>query len=91
MSATPIPRTLRLASRGDLAFSRLDELPAGRSPVVTKFVQGLERLEAYAQIRKEVNVGRQAFIICSLVEGSDNVQARAATDEFERLRIEVFP
>jgi ATP-dependent DNA helicase RecG len=90
MSATPIPRTLRLASRGDLAFSRLDELPAGRSPVATKFVQGLGRLEAYAQIRKEVSEGRQAFIICSLVEGSDNVQARAATDEFERLRTEVF-
>lgn len=90
MSATPIPRTLRLASRGDLAFSRLDELPAGRSPVATKFVQGLERLEAYAQIRKEVSEGRQAFIICSLVEGSDNIQARAATDEFERLRTEVF-
>jgi len=90
MSATPIPRTLRLASRGDLAFSRLDELPAGRSPVATKFVQGLERLEAYSQIRKEVSEGRQAFIICSLVEGSDNVQARAATDEFERLKIEVF-
>ena len=50
MSATPIPRTLRLASRGDLAFSRLDELPAGRSPVTTKFVRGMERVEALSLI-----------------------------------------
>ena len=90
MSATPIPRTLRLASRGDLAFSRLDELPAGRSPVITKFVRGMERVEAYGRIREEVENGHQVFIICSLVEGSDVVEARSATEEFTRLQSEEF-
>jgi ATP-dependent DNA helicase RecG len=87
MTATPIPRTLALASYGDLEFTVLRELPAGRQPIQT-FVCSTagERARAYDRIREELRAGRQAFVVCPLVEESDVLQARAATIEFERLR-----
>ncbi|MGN6169225.1 MAG: ATP-dependent DNA helicase RecG [Solirubrobacteraceae bacterium] len=87
MSATPIPRTLALAGYGDLDFTVLRELPRGRKPVRT-FVcsSGRERARAYERIREEVRAGRQAFVVCPLVEESESLQARAATAEYERLR-----
>jgi ATP-dependent DNA helicase RecG len=87
MTATPIPRTLALASYGDLDFSVLRELPQGRRPIQT-FVCSTtrERDRAYDRIREELRAGRQAFVVCPLVEESDALQARAATIEFERLR-----
>jgi ATP-dependent DNA helicase RecG len=87
MTATPIPRTLALASYGDLDFTLLRELPRGRRPIQT-FVSSTarERARAYDRIREELRVGRQAFVVCPLVEESDVLQARAATIEFERLR-----
>ena len=87
MSATPIPRTLALAGYGDLDFTVLRELPRGRKPVRT-FVcsSALERTRAYERIREEVRAGRQAFVVCPLVEESESLQARAATAEYERLR-----
>ena len=87
MSATPIPRTLALASYGDLDLTVLRELPRGRQPIRT-FVcsSAAERARAYARIREEVRAGRQAYVVCPLVEESDALQARAATLEFERLR-----
>src|SRR5947209_14105012 len=87
MTATPIPRTLALAGYGDLEFTLLRELPRGRQPVRT-FVcstQG-ERTRAYERLRQELRAGRQAFVVCPLVEESEVLQARAATAEFERLR-----
>ena len=87
MTATPIPRTLALTAYGDLDDTVLRELPAGRQPIET-FVAGgeRERERAYERIREELRAGRQAFVVCPLVEESEVLQARAATAEFERLR-----
>ena len=87
MSATPIPRTLALSNYGDLDFTVLRELPRGRQPVRT-FVCSTERerARAYERIREELRAGRQAFVVCPLVEESEVLQARAATAELERLR-----
>jgi ATP-dependent DNA helicase RecG len=87
MTATPIPRTLALSHYGDLDFTVLRELPRGRQPIQT-FVCSTEaeRGRAYERIREELRAGRQAFVVCPLVEESELLQARAATAEFERLR-----
>jgi ATP-dependent DNA helicase RecG len=91
MTATPIPRTLALAGYGDLDHTLLQELPAGRRPIKT-FVcsSARERERAYDRIREELGAGRQAFVVCPLVEESEMLQARAATAEFERLRAGEF-
>ncbi len=87
LSATPIPRTLALANYGDLDFTVLRELPIGRRPVQTFVCSSAgERARAYERIREELRAGRQAFVVCPLVEESDLLQARAATQEYERLR-----
>jgi ATP-dependent DNA helicase RecG len=91
MTATPIPRTLALASFGEMSDSVIDELPPGRTPVVTEVVLPDQRSRAYELVRREVRLGRQAFVICPLIEESEKVVARSATAEFERLRKEVFP
>jgi ATP-dependent DNA helicase RecG len=91
MTATPIPRTLALTLYGDLDLSVIDELPPGRQIVKTKWLKPEQRASAYAFIRKQVGGGRQAFIICPLVEESDAVQAKAAIAEFDQLSREVFP
>jgi ATP-dependent DNA helicase RecG len=87
MTATPIPRTLALSHYGDLDFTILRELPRGRQPIQT-FVCSTEaeRARAYDRIREELRVGRQAFVVCPLVQESDLLAARAATAEFESLR-----
>jgi ATP-dependent DNA helicase RecG len=87
MTATPIPRTLALLGYGDLDFTLLRERPKGRKPVQTVVcATERERARAYERIREELRAGRQAFVVCPLVEESDVLQARAATAEFERLR-----
>jgi ATP-dependent DNA helicase RecG len=91
MTATPIPRTLALTLYGDLDLSLIDELPPGRQMIKTKWLKPQERYKAYNFIRKQVIEGRQAFIICPLVEESDALQAKAATVEYENLSQEVFP
>jgi ATP-dependent DNA helicase RecG len=87
LTATPIPRTLALSNHGDLDYSVLRELPAGRRPIKT-FVcsSDRDRDRAYDRIREELRAGRQAFVVCPLVAESEVLQARAATAEFERLR-----
>lgn len=87
MTATPIPRTLQLTNYGDLDVTVLRELPAGRRPITT-YVAGTERerSRAYERIREELDAGRQAFVVCPLVEESEALQARAATAEYERLK-----
>jgi len=87
MTATPIPRTLALTAYGDLDVTVLRELPAGRQPIQT-FVAATdnERARAYERIREELDAGRQAFVVCPLVEESEALQARAATAEYERLK-----
>ncbi|MDA1240963.1 MAG: ATP-dependent DNA helicase RecG, partial [Chloroflexi bacterium] len=91
MSATPIPRSLALTLYGDLDLSVIDEMPPGRTPIATRYLTPIQRREAFHHVRQEVVAGRQAFVICPLVEGSDAVQSRAATEEVERLRTEEFP
>ncbi|HBY94573.1 MAG TPA: DNA helicase RecG [Chloroflexi bacterium] len=91
MSATPIPRSLALALYGDLDLSVIEELPPGRTPVVTRIITPRQRERAYTYIRAQVREGRQAFIICPLVEESEKSEARAAVDEYHRLQQEVFP
>ncbi len=91
MTATPIPRTLALTLYGDLDLSVIDELPPGRQTVKTKWLKPEQRDSAYTFLRKQVSEGRQAFIICPLVEESEIIQARAAVAEYERLSGEVFP
>ncbi|HEY7107301.1 MAG TPA: ATP-dependent DNA helicase RecG [Acidimicrobiia bacterium] len=87
MTATPIPRTAAMLIYGDLDKTELRELPKGRSPVVTEVVGPgpLERAAVYEHVRVEVAAGRQAYVVCPLVEGSDKLEARAATEELARL------
>ncbi len=91
MTATPIPRTLALTLYGDLDLSVIDQLPPGRQEIKTKWLKPGQRDSAYAFVRRQVAAGRQAFIICPLVEESEAIQAKAATAEYERLSQEVFP
>jgi ATP-dependent DNA helicase RecG len=91
MTATPIPRTLALALYGEMSLSIIDELPPGRTPVATHVVAPDDREAAYELVRREVRAGRQVFVICPLIEESKNIEAKAATAEFERLRKDVFP
>ncbi|MGB8647906.1 MAG: ATP-dependent DNA helicase RecG [Anaerolineae bacterium] len=91
MSATPIPQTLALTVFGDLDISIIDEMPPGRQAIRTKWLEPPERERAYAFIRKQVNEGRQAYVICPLVEESEVIDAKAAVEEYERLRKEIYP
>ncbi len=91
MSATPIPRSLALTVYGDLDTSVIDELPPGRQPVRTVLVSPEQRSAAYEGVRREVTQGRQAFVVCPLVEESEAIQSRAAVEEYERLSSNVFP
>jgi len=92
MTATPIPRTAAMTVYGDLDVTVLGELPPGRTPITTSWARGdLEQAEAYGRVATEVAAGRQAYVVCPLVEESEKVQAKAATAEFERLRTEVWP
>ena len=91
MTATPIPRTLGLTLFGDLDISILDEMPPGRRPVKTGLVPPEKRADAYDFIRKQVNTGRQVFVICPLIQESDKLGVRSATQELEKLQHDVFP
>jgi ATP-dependent DNA helicase RecG len=93
MTATPIPRTLALARFGEMSVSVIDELPPGRTPVETEVVPPDERPRAYELVKTQVHLGRQAFVICPLIEASTKLGdvVRSATAEFERLRKDVFP
>lgn len=89
MTATPIPRTLALTVHGDLDLTIIDELPKGRKPIKTTLVSSHKSV--YDLIRKEVEAGRQAYVVYPLIEESETLSAKAATIEAERLREEVFP
>jgi ATP-dependent DNA helicase RecG len=86
MTATPIPRTLSLTAYGDLDTTTLRQLPAGRKPVKTWAVGEDRRAGAYEFLRERLREGRQAYVVCPLVEGSDKLEAKAATEEADRLR-----
>lgn len=106
MTATPIPRTLALAVYGDLEISIIDELPPGRQKIITKIVIQNHRAEVYAFIRKEIESGRQAFVICPRIETTkvkdDEVirltpralsmqEVKTVKEEYEKLSKKIFP
>jgi ATP-dependent DNA helicase RecG len=86
MTATPIPRTLALTVYGDLAVSEIAAPPADRKPVITAWVSEARSSEAYLRLRRHLDDGRQAYVVCPLVEGSETTLARAAEEEADRLR-----
>jgi ATP-dependent DNA helicase RecG len=90
MTATPIPRTAAMLIYGDLDKSELREMPPGRTPIATEVIppSPLEREAAYRRLREQVAAGRQAYVVCPLVEGSEKVEAKAATEEAARLEAE---
>lgn len=92
MTATPIPRSLALTVYGDLEASYLRTKPHGKGPghVTTELIRPQRADKAYERIRAEVRQGRQAYIVCALVEESDAAEAKAATKEAERLQRQVF-
>jgi ATP-dependent DNA helicase RecG len=89
MSATPIPRTLAMSYYADLDVSVLDELPPGRTPVLTKLVSDGRRDEVVARIRAACAEGRQAYWVCPLIEESEALQLQTALETFERLTEEL--
>src|SRR5690606_26917254 len=89
MSATPIPRTLAMTFFADLDVSVIDELPPGRTPVVTKLVSDARRDEVVAHVAGAVREGRQAYWVCPLVEESEALQLQTAVDTYEAMRAEL--
>ena len=89
MTATPIPRTLAITLNGDLDLTIIDELPKGRKPILTTMSNS--RRQIAELIRKEVNAGRQAYIVYPLIDESETLSAKAATQEKEKWETEVFP
>ncbi len=85
MTATPIPRTLALTLYGDLAVSSIEQMPPGRRETVTRLVPEDKRPLAYDFIRRQLDRGRQCFVVCPLIEESQAIEARAVAEEAERL------
>ncbi|HIE65093.1 MAG: ATP-dependent DNA helicase RecG [Nitrospira sp.] len=90
MTATPIPRTLGMTLYGDLNISVIDELPPGRSPILTSLFYGKKRDRAYKLLEEELNKGRQGYVVCPLVVESEKVDLRAATELYDELKKEIF-
>ncbi len=86
MTATPIPRTAAMTVYGDLDVSVLDEMPPGRTPIVTKWADGpLMEQGAWATVREEVGEGRQAYVVCPLIDESEKLEVASAQETFDRL------
>ena len=86
MTATPIPRTLALTLYGDLSVTEIAKPPASRKPIVTAWVTAERSSDAYKRLRAHLDAGRQAYVVCPLIEESETSQSRAAEAEAERLR-----
>lgn len=96
MTATPIPRTLALTIYGDLDLTILDQMPAGRKPIITEIVLPGERENTYEKIKEELKKGRQLYVICPRIDVPDPTKesaiiAKSVTEEAERLERDVFP
>lgn len=90
MTATPIPRTLALMIYGDLDISIIDEMPPGRQKVLTEIISGKDKKRAYEFIKKQVDEGKQAYIVAPLVEDSENLDLNSATETFNDLKSSYF-
>ncbi|HMZ78818.1 MAG TPA: ATP-dependent DNA helicase RecG [Acidobacteriota bacterium] len=91
MTATPIPRSLAMTAYGDLDISVLDELPPGRQPIRTAIRTNAEREKVYDFLQREATEGRQVYIVFPLVEESEKMDLKAATQAAEELQTEIFP
>lgn len=91
MTATPIPRTLTLTLYGDLDTSIINELPPGRKPIKTHWKRHHEATSVYGACQRLLSQGRQAYVVCPLVEESDKLQVKAATQLAEHIQTEVLP
>jgi ATP-dependent DNA helicase RecG len=91
MTATPIPRTLTMTLYGDLELSVIDELPPGRKPIKTHWKLPYERESVYRAVRKLLDEGRQAYVVCPMVSESEKMLTQAAEELYERLSQDVFP
>ncbi|NJK79290.1 MAG: ATP-dependent DNA helicase RecG [Chloroflexaceae bacterium] len=91
MTATPIPRTLTLTIYGELEASIINKLPPGRQEIKTRWIMRAERHKAYKHMRREIEKGRQAFVICPLVAESEKLDLPSAEEMHETLQHEVFP
>ena len=85
MTATPIPRTAAMTVYGDLDVSVIDELPPGRTPIVTRWLRPDEEDQAWKEVRAEVSAGRQAYVVCPLIQESEKLDAASAEETLERL------
>ncbi len=96
MTATPIPRTLALTVYGDLDLTLLDQMPSGRKPIITEVILPTERENTYEKIKKELEVGRQLYVICPRIDVPDPAKeqaviAKSVMEEAERLERDIFP
>lgn len=96
MTATPIPRTLALTIYGDLDLSIIDQMPEGRKKVITEIVTENKRADAYEKIKKELEAGRQLYVICPKIDESDDeekikLDVKSVTSEAKRLKKDIFP
>lgn len=87
MSATPIPRTLALILYGDLDISIIDELPKGRKEIKTKAVSLSNKYKVYDHMKEQLNLGRQAYVVCPLVEESESIDAQSVLEKVDELKI----
>jgi len=90
MTATPIPRSLALTVYGELEVSILNELPKGRQPIQTKIWSPISRAQLYAKIDEEIAAGRQAYVICSLIDENPENEAKSVQTEYKRLQQSIF-